>query len=103
MSHEKITKGFFMASGAYTDEATAFANANGITLIDGNMFLRMIQRLPDDAQQRLLDLATYGDYTTPSCPSCGVKMVKRSGKRGEFWGCKNFPRCRQMLHVKSGQ
>ncbi len=103
MSHEKIPKGFIMTSGSYSDDAKEVAKANRITLIDGVMLLAMIQRLPTDAQQRLLDLATDGDYTTPSCPSCGVKMLRRSSKRGDFWGCKNFPRCRQRLNVKSGQ
>ena len=28
------------------------------------------------------------------CPRCGGKLVKRSGKYGEFIGCENFPRCR---------
>lgn len=101
MSHEKIPKGFFMASGSYSPDAIEIAKTNGITLVDGKMFLAMIQRLPADAQQRLLDLATAGEYTTPSCPSCVVKMLRRTGKRGDFWGCLNFPRCRQMLRVKA--
>lgn len=100
MSSEKIAHGVFMASGAYSPDAIEFANANGITLIDGKMFLEMIQRLPADAQQRLLDLATRGDYTTPSCPSCGVKMLRRTGKYGDFWGCLNHPRCPQTLTIK---
>ena len=101
MSHEKILKGFFMASGSYSPDAIEIAKANGITLVDGKMFLAMIQRLPSDAQQRLLDLATAGEYTTPSCPSCGVKMLRKTGKSGDFWGCLNYPRCRQTLHVKA--
>lgn len=28
------------------------------------------------------------------CPRCGGQLVLRQGKRGEFWGCSNFPRCR---------
>ena len=103
MTHEKIAKGFYMCSGSYSKEAEEVAHANGITLIDGKMILAMIQRLSADAQQRLLDLVTTGDYTTPSCPQCGIKMLRRSGKKGDFWGCKNFPRCRQMLHIKGKQ
>ena len=103
MSHEKIPKGFIMTSGSYSDDAKEVAKANRITLIDGVLLLAMIQRLPTDAQQRLLDLATDGDYTTPSCPSCGVKMLRRPSKRCDFWGCKNFPRCHQTLTVRSGQ
>ncbi|MGB8857191.1 MAG: topoisomerase DNA-binding C4 zinc finger domain-containing protein [Burkholderiales bacterium] len=46
-------------------------------------------------------MATEGEYSTPSCPSCGIKMLIRSGRQGNFWGCKNFPRCRQILHVRT--
>jgi len=99
MTHEKIAKGFYMTSGEYSEEAKNTAKANRITLINGEMLLAMIKRLPNESQQNLLVLATRGDYTIPTCPSCGVKMLRRSGKRGDFWGCKNFPRCHHRLHV----
>ncbi len=100
MTHEKIAKGFYMTSGVFSIDAKVTATSNKITLINGELFLAMIKRLPDKSQQKLLALATEGDYTTPSCSSCGTKMIKRNGKRREFWGCKNYPRCKQMLHVK---
>lgn len=100
MTHEKIAKGFYMTSGEYSIDAKATATANRITLINGEMLLAMIKRLPEASQQKLLALATMGDYITPSCSACGVKMVKRNSKRGEIWGCINYPRCRQMLSVK---
>lgn len=100
LTHEKIAKGFYMTSGEYSIEAKGTATANKITLINGEMLLAMIKRLSAESQQKLLTLATMGDYTTPTCSACGVKMVKRNGKRGEFWGCINFPRCKQMLHMK---
>lgn len=28
------------------------------------------------------------------CPYCKAELVLRRGKNGEFYGCKNFPRCR---------
>jgi restriction system protein len=100
ITHEKVAKGFFMASKGFTPDAVEIAKANRIILVDGYMFLTMIKRLPVDAQQRLLVLATQGDYKTPSCPSCGIKMIRREGKRGAFWGCRNYPKCRQILHAK---
>jgi DNA-binding helix-hairpin-helix protein with protein kinase domain len=35
----------------------------------------------------------------PSCPSCGMRMVKRTARRGRrrgrsFWGCSQYPTCR---------
>jgi hypothetical protein len=28
------------------------------------------------------------------CPKCGAPMVKRTGPRGEFWGCSTYPKCK---------
>lgn len=28
------------------------------------------------------------------CPKCGGKLILRKSKRGSFWGCENFPKCR---------
>lgn len=101
MTHEKIAKGFYMTCSEYTNEAKETANANKITLINGDMLLMMIKRLNADSQQRLLDLATAGDYKTPTCPKCGIKMTKRTGKKGEFWGCFNYAKgCKQMLNLR---
>lgn len=103
MTHEKIVKGFFMASGDFSDDAKSFAESNPITLITGDMLISMIKRLPADQQQALLVFATAGDYHTPTCPSCGIKMrrVPGSGGRQDFWGCGNYPRCRQKLGMRA--
>lgn len=105
MTHEKIGKAFFMTSGSYSDDAKAIAQANRITLIDGRMLLMMIQRLPAEERDSLLAFATAGDYSTPTCPTCGVKMRTIEGKAGrpDFWGCRNYPRCRQKLGMRRTQ
>ena len=33
--------------------------------------------------------------SAPVCPKCGVTMVYRQSAHGPFYGCRNFPRCRQ--------
>lgn len=102
MTHEKIGKAFFMTSGRFSDDAKEVAKANRITLIDGEMFLMMIRRLPEDVRGGLLAFATEGDYKVPTCPTCGVKMKHVPGKAGrpDFWGCHNYPRCRQILGMR---
>lgn len=40
----------------------------------------------------------------PVCSRCGQKMVKRQSKKGEnagqfFWGCSQYPKCRNIKHV----
>jgi len=66
MAGKHIEKGIFMTSGAFSDDARTFARENDITLIDAKLFLMMITRLPQDAQRRLLEFATKGDYSTPT-------------------------------------
>lgn len=98
MAHEKITEGIFLVTGNFTLEAIEFAKANHIDTVAGEHYLEMIGKLTDEAQQRLLQIATDGDYRTPSCPSCGVKLTRRVSERGDFWGCINFPQCRYKLN-----
>ena len=98
----QVGRGVFMTTGTFTTDATDFARGNPLELIDGPELMRMIGRLPTDAQARLGAIATDGDHRTPTCPACGIKMVMREGKEGSraFWGCKNFPKgCRQTLQV----
>ncbi len=37
--------------------------------------------------------------TLPICPKCGVSMVRRESARGAFYGCPNFPKCRQTAEL----
>ncbi len=45
-----------------------------------------------------------GKQEAPLCPKCGVPMVLRVASQGEkqgrrFYGCSNYPRCREILPV----
>lgn len=33
-------------------------------------------------------------FESQTCPFCGSKLVLRTGKYGEFWGCTAYPKCR---------
>lgn len=101
MAHESVAKAFFMAPNGFTDDARAFAAENRITLLDGKLFLAMLERLPEAPRLQLLAYATRGDWTTPTCPSCGMKMAARDSKRGRFWGCVSYPRCRATLAMRA--
>lgn len=34
------------------------------------------------------------------CPNCGIALVKRSGKYGDFYGCPNYPHCKYTQQIK---
>jgi ssDNA-binding Zn-finger/Zn-ribbon topoisomerase 1 len=108
MTSDKVQQGFFVTSDTYTDEAFDFAEKNNISLISGCNLIRKIKELPQSDQEALRDLATHGDYLTPTCPSCGRTMVVKTAGKGSrvgglFWGCPAFPRCRARLQMKRDQ
>ncbi len=105
MAAERVTTGLFITSGDFTEEALAFAEGKRLRLIDGDKLLNSITKLSDEKQSQLLKLALEGDYTTPTCPRCGIKMKLRSAQKGknignQFWGCVNYPKCRSTLVYK---
>lgn len=98
MAQLGVSKGFYMTPGSFSDEAKAFAKENKVTLISGGMLLTMLKRLRNSQQKRLLNVATEGDYRTPTCPSCNVKMISRHGPHQDkyYWGCIYKPRCKHI-------
>jgi restriction system protein len=101
MTSERMPKGIIVTTRNYSDDAMAFAKANQIYLMNGDAVLKAILKLTEEQQASLLQLATAGDYTTPTCASCGVKMIARKPKSGgkPFWGCVNYPDCKMKLHM----
>jgi hypothetical protein len=99
MSAENVVEGIFITTGKYTSDAKDFANKARIDLIDGPDLIRKITALDGKTSQALLKIATVGDFITPTCPSCGKKMVDRISRTdaSHFWGCLNYPRCKQRF------
>ncbi len=106
MAAESVSEGFFVTSGEYTEEARSFARGKALTLIDGSALIERIKVLPREVQRHIYEIATAGDYKTPTCPRCGRKMVRRIGAKGRgagvpFWGCPGYPRCKMILKTRS--
>jgi HJR/Mrr/RecB family endonuclease len=104
MAHRKVVEGILITSGRFSVEAREFVKGHTLRLIDGSEFLCKIGDLGSARAAELLKIATEGDYTTPTCPSCGIKMLRRQPKTGAtpFWGCRNYPRCRAVLEIGRG-
>ena len=104
MSINSVNKGFFVTSGVYNSDARKLEgeiinNTQTVKLIDGYDLVNRIMRLAEEDRKRIVTLATAGDYTTPTCPSCGRKLISRISKYGPFWSCPDFPRCRYKLNM----
>ena len=88
-----------MTSGKFTQEARDFAGKEKITLIDGPELVGKITALLPEKALALLKVATQGDYQTPTCPACAIKMITRkSTTHGRtYWGCRNYPGCKHTF------
>lgn len=78
MVHNKVHTGVFLATGSITPEAIELAKEHQIALGTGEQFVGKLKALSEDVRRGLLEIAVEGDWTTPSCPSCGTKMVLRN-------------------------
>ncbi|MDO9049082.1 MAG: restriction endonuclease [Methylobacter sp.] len=105
MAGERIKLGIFLTTSVFSPDAIKFAEEKKLILIDADELINLINGLKDDDKKKIDRIATEGDYTTPTCVHCNVKMVKRVATKGmnegsEFWGCVNFPKCRKTMFVK---
>lgn len=100
MASEQIGHGMIFTCGEFSTDAEKFAEKKSIDLVSGKRLLTLIDELPAESRATLLREITAGDYTTPTCPKCRVKLVRRKGSRGEFWGCVNYPAgCRTTMYA----
>lgn len=104
MTEFKTEHGYFVTSSIYTPDALAFARRNGIHAIDRHSLIKTILAFETTEKTSILRVALQGRYDVPTCASCGTKMVKRTPSRGgqPFWGCLNYPCCRNIIKIKHG-
>src|SRR3982750_866583 len=96
MTSAKVAEGVMVTSGRFTPEAKTFAAKEHIDLIDGASLLAKLAALPPEKGLALLKFVTKGDFLTPTCPRCFIKMTagKSTGHGRMFWGCRNYPSCK---------
>jgi len=93
----KASGGYFVCSGAFTDEAKAFARKAAITLIDGRVLAAKLGLAKSEVPRASVGPTTF-------CPRCGSVLVVRTAERGDragqdFLGCSKFPSCRYTKNL----
>lgn len=93
--HFSAKLAIFYGLSGFSEGAQKFAAEKYLKLVSGEDLLVQIKSLDAEQQKELLAYVTRGDYYTPTCPKCDIKMVRREGSGGktDFWGCQNFRRC----------
>ena len=84
----KADRGIFVSCGVFDKAAEQFAKQNPrIELVAGEQLEAMIQ----EAVRQKLSGRTY------LCPLCGSPTKPKTGKRGPFLSCSNYPACKGAL------
>lgn len=94
-----------VTSGAFTQEARAFASGKPIDLVEGHQLVGMVREMQSRSGveetgagiARQPEIVT-GQETPRTCPRCGGALRLRVARRGaragsRFWGCSGYPRC----------
>ncbi|HAR96894.1 MAG TPA: restriction endonuclease [Deltaproteobacteria bacterium] len=106
MASQGADGGYFVTSGVYTKEASAFAKGLNLELVDGHKLRLMINATRKRAVVTDIQLNMELTQIPPTCPVCGGNMKKRIARRGKhtgepFWGCTNYPKCRAISAIPS--
>jgi restriction system protein len=88
-------KGMFITTNVFTLEAERFAEDKPIELIDGDALARLVVSVQKDVPDKDIE----SDTDSLTCPECGGKLVERKGRRGRFYGCSNYPKCRYTRDI----
>jgi hypothetical protein len=89
-----IRRGYVVTNGKFNVEARDLASEKHFTLLSGDILIEKLNALPPAARAELMQETMKGDYTTPTCPKCEVKMVRLNETS---WRCANHPRCEQVI------
>lgn len=80
-------KGVFITTNIFSKEAERFAEGKPIELIDSFKLIKLIKIAEGKSNIDMIEPIEQ------LCPKCGGKLVQKSGKYGNFYGCSNFPKC----------
>jgi restriction system protein len=103
MAAEQVAGGYVVTSGTFSMDAKKFASGRNIELIDGqglDALLREAQSAAPETARAKVGVSRM--QTPPICPTCRTPMVMRTAKKGSnvgssFWGCAQYPKCRQTV------
>jgi restriction system protein len=117
MNYYGAPEAWVVSNRDYTEQAYTLARSNGVRLVNREKLIEMIlavkpeQQAPSTVktseQQAVQEVAVAKQQEAAAaepenleCPKCGYLLVKRNGKRGIFYGCSNFPKCRHTASLE---
>ncbi|MED1947090.1 MULTISPECIES: restriction endonuclease [Brevibacillus] len=96
MKHYSASGSWVVTNRDFTDAAYKLAASNGVKLINREALIEMILLMNPTAKPDPKKVIAQFQSKTHICDKCGSQMVLRKGAKGEFYGCKGYPKCRNI-------
>lgn len=102
IKHYDATKGMVITNSTFTENAYELAKSNGVELWDRGKLIEVMRNANGQELAHgiasganiVTEIGCTESVSTEVCPRCKSPLILRNGKRGQFWGCSNYPKCR---------
>lgn len=88
----KADRSIVATNNYYTKQALNLAKECQVELIDRDKLIKIMASV--NGKEKIEDAEKI------ICSKCGAVMIKKKGKYGEFWGCSNYPNCKNIINIK---
>lgn len=93
-SYYKADESWVVSNSHFTKSAKDLAQSSNVRLIDRDELIKSIVKLNPEAIPSPEKIKTEVSPKEITCSACKNKMILRKSKKGSFYGCINFPHCR---------
>ncbi|MBU9714122.1 restriction endonuclease [Evansella tamaricis] len=100
VAYYNASEAWVVTNNEFTGAAIELARSNKVRLIERDELLGMVSELQGDVPSNLVNL-TNSTELKELCKRCGSELMIRKGKRGDFYGCSSFPKCRYTQDLES--
>lgn len=93
MHHSKASLAIVVTTGQISEQARLWAHNKPIEFVELNKLIQLLQEHFRE-EDVVAEYFTKPQLQERLCPKCGARLRSRRGRRGMFWGCSAYPRCR---------
>lgn len=99
VDHYNADEAWVISNTDYTKQAIELASSNNVKMINRENLIEMILKMNPSAVPSPEQTRTEVKAKTFKC-SCGSDLVLKKGKYGQFYGCTNYPTCKNIKQFK---
>lgn len=93
--HYGADEAWVVTNNRFTSHAKNLANSTNVELIDRQKLIPLILQMNPHALETAQHTIDTVEPKSIRCNQCGGRMTVKKGKYGQFYGCENYPTCKE--------